>query len=246
MSKYFIEIRNRLLLLLLTWLSTILISYLYKEILLFSIVQPNIVFNFSNGSTFFYFIFTNVTEIFSVYLQLVLFLSFQIFILCVFYHMFNFLSPSLFNSEYFYLNLIFKTIVVVWIFSVILLSYILVPLTWNFFLSFQDLTKAYSFNLHFEAKLDEYLNFYIELYYLSVLYCQIFTILLLFLIHTNTNIKVIRKFRKLNYYFFVILSTLISPPDILSQVLISITTIALYEVLIFIFMFRASLILLIR
>ena len=66
MSKYFIEIRNRLLLLLLTWLSTILISYLYKEILLFSIVQPNIVFNFSNGSTFFYFIFTNVTEIFSV------------------------------------------------------------------------------------------------------------------------------------------------------------------------------------
>jgi sec-independent protein translocase protein TatC len=246
MSKYFIEIRNRLSLLLLTWFSTIFISYLYKEILLFSMVQPNTLLDFGTGSTFFYFIFTNVTEIFSVYLQLVLFLSFQVFVLGFFHHMFSFSSPSLFNSEYFYLNFIRKTIVGVWFFSVILLSYILVPLTWNFFLSFQNLTKAYSFNLHFEAKLDEYLNFYVELYYLSVLYCQIFTALFLFLIYTNTNIRIIRKFRKLNYYFFVIFSTLISPPDILSQVFISITTIALYEILLFIFIFRSSLILLIR
>lgn len=246
MSKYFVEIRNRFLLVLLTWFSTLFISYLYKEILLFSIVQPNLILDFSSGSTFLYFIFTNVTEVFSVYFQLVLFLSFQIFLLYFFYHMFSFLSPSLFNSEYFYLNFICKIIISIWVFSLILLNYILVPLTWNFFLSFQNLTKAYSFNLHFEAKLDEYLNFYIELYYFSVLYCQVFTILFLFLLYTNTNIKIIRKFRKLNYYLFVIFSTLISPPDILSQIFISITSIALYEILLFSFIFRSSLILLTR
>lgn len=246
MSKYFLEIKNRSLLLLLTWFSTILISYLYKEILLFSVVQPSLILNISTGSTFFYFIFTNVTEIFSVYLQLVLFLSFQVFVLCFFYHIFSFLTPSLFYTEYFYLKFLYKTIVGVWVFSVIFLSYMLVPLTWNFFLSFQSLTKAYSFNLHFEAKIYEYLSFYIELYYLSVLYCQIFVALFLFLIYTNTNIKIIRKFRKLNYYFFIIFSTLISPPDILSQILISSVTILLYECLIFSFMFRSSLILLIR
>lgn len=246
MSKYFLEIKNRSLLLLLTWFSTVLISYLYKEILLFSVVQPSLILNIGTGSTFFYFIFTNVTEIFSVYLQLVLFLSFQVSALCFFYHIFSFLSPSLFSTEYFYLRFLYKTIVGVWFFSVILLSYILVPLTWSFFLSFQSLTKAYSFNLHFEAKLYEYLSFYIELYYLSVLYCQIFVALFLFLIYTNTNIKIIRKFRKLNYYFFIIFSTLISPPDILSQILISSATILLYECLLFSFMFRSSLIRLIR
>lgn len=246
MSKYFLEIKNRFFLLLLTWVSTVLISYLYKEILLFSIVQPNLILNFGTGSAFFYFIFTNVTEIFSVYLQLVLFLSFQIFVLSFFYHIFSFLSPSLFYTEYFYLKFFYKTIVGVWFFSVILLSYMLVPLTWNFFLSFQSLTKAYSFNLHFEAKLDEYLSFYIELYYLSVLYCQVFAALFFLLINTNTNIKIVRKFRKLNYYFFILFSTLISPPDILSQVLISTVTILLYEFLLFSFMIRSSLILLIR
>lgn len=246
MSKYLIEIRNRVLLLLLTWFSTILISYLYKEILLFSIVQPNLVLDFSTGPTFFYFIFTNVTEVFSVYLHLVLFCSFQVFSLYFLYHMFSFLSPSLFNSEYLYLNFICKTIISVWFFSLILLGFILVPLTWNFFLSFQNLTKAYSFNLHFEAKLNEYLNFYVELYYLSVLYCQVFIALFFFLLYTNTNIKIIRKFRKLNYYLFVIFSTLISPPDIFSQVLISITSIIFYEILLFSFMFRWSSILLIR
>ena len=170
MSKYFVEIRNRFLLLLLTWFSTILISYLYKEILLFSIVQPNLVLDFSAGPTFFYFIFTNVTEVFSVYLHLVFFLSFQVFSLYFLYHMFSFLSPSLFSSEYLYLSSICKVILSVWVFSLILLSFVLVPLTWNFFLSFQNLTKAYSFNLHFEAKLNEYLNFYVELYYLSKKY----------------------------------------------------------------------------
>jgi hypothetical protein len=69
MFKYILEIKNRLFLLLFTCVSTLVICYLYKETLIFLLVKSNIFF--SNN---FYFIFTNVTEIFSVYIQYMLYI----------------------------------------------------------------------------------------------------------------------------------------------------------------------------
>jgi Sec-independent protein secretion pathway component TatC len=49
----------------------------------------------------------------------------------------------------------------------------------------------------------------------------------------SKNLKKIRKFRKLFYLIFVIFSTLTTPPDIISQVLVSVSLIASYELLLF-------------
>ena len=68
--KYYLEIKNRFLLLSLTWVSTILVSYFYKEILLFISIKPSIC---NNNSIIFYFIFTDVKEVFSVYIKLIFF-----------------------------------------------------------------------------------------------------------------------------------------------------------------------------
>jgi len=233
MIKYFLEIKNRLLLLLITILSTLLISYLYKETLLFLITQPErIMFKNSSYSSF-YFIFTNVTEILSVYVQLVTFLGFQMFLLFTFYHCFVFFSPAMFKSEYCFLYTLFKFSITVWFFSAIVANFLLVPITWDFFFSFQELFSSKFVNLHFEAKLTEYLDFYIFIYYLSIVYFQIFTILFFFLNYINNKIKLIQKCRKIFYYFFIIFSTLISPPDLISQFFISLVLIFIYEILVF-------------
>nr|WAJ48188.1 hypothetical protein CCFAOBFC_00003 [Haslea ostrearia] len=68
--RYYIELKNRFLLLLTTWISTLLVSYIYKEILLFIIIEPSL--NYSSQNML-YFIFTNVTEIFTVYLKIAIF-----------------------------------------------------------------------------------------------------------------------------------------------------------------------------
>jgi sec-independent protein translocase protein TatC len=236
MLKYFLEIKNRLVLLLITWFSTILVSYFYKEALLFVIIQP-ITFT-SLNEPLFYFIFTDVTEVLSVYLKLISFLSFQIFLVYIVYHLFNFLSSAFFQLEYSYCKFGIKIVGIIWLISAVLSTYFLIPLTWNFFLGFQDLTVTYSFNLHFEAKLYEYLYFYVSFYYLCGFYCQFFSLLLLFLNYTNVNIKVIKKFRKFYYYCFIILSTLISPPEILSQIFISLMAIFIYEFLLLLFLLK--------
>ena len=218
MSKYLSEFKNRFILLFITWISVIFVSYFYKETLLFLLVEPDLFNTFNMSSPLYYFIFTDILEIFSVYIQLILFLSSQILFLYFLYHFFTFLSSGLFFFEYLYLSFVLKTVIVIWSLSVLLSKYVLIPLTWNFFISFKSLS---SITLHFEAKLNEYLNFYISFYYLCIFYGQIFTLLLFFLFYLNTSISVIKKFRKLYYYLVFIISTLISPPEILSQILIS-------------------------
>jgi sec-independent protein translocase protein TatC len=246
LAKYLLEAKNRLFLLLLTGSSCFLVGYFYKETLLFLFVQPLMYQDTNSHSAVFYFIFTDVTEIFSVYIKLVSFLSIQLTLLYVLYHLFVFFSPAMYYKEYLYFNLVSKVIIFVWCFSIIMLTQILIPLTWKFFLSFQYLTSTRSVNLYFEAKLNEYLIFYISLYYLCVFYCQIFTVFFFFLNYINADIQIIRKFRKLYYFFFLVFATLVSPPDILSQFIISTAVIFLYEMLIFTFLLRAILRSLIR
>lgn len=226
--KYYLEIKNRFLLLTLTWISTVFVCYIYKEILLFLCLTK--VDSFSYSNVIFYFIFTDVKEVFSVYLQLVFFVGNQIFVFYLIFHSLAFISLGLYKFEYRYLKLMFYSGVFLWVFSFILLNQILLPISWNFFLSFQSLT---SFNLYFEAKLNEYLNFYIFFYYICTFYCQIFIILVFFFDYINTNLDLIKKCRKFFYYLFVFFSTLVTPPDVVSQILFSFAIIIIYEMLIF-------------
>ena len=133
MKTYLLEIRNRLILTFLTWLSIVMVSYLYKETLLFLLLQPNKLLESSKDPYSFYFIFTNVTELFSVYIQLIIFLSTQIVFIYLLYHCFSFLSLAFFNWEYRLFLSFLKLSLSVWCFSIILTNYILIPLTWNFF-----------------------------------------------------------------------------------------------------------------
>lgn len=225
--KYYLEIKNRFLLLLLTWISTVFVSYIYKEILLFlCLTKVNL---FYNSYVIFYFIFTDVKEVFSVYIQLIFFVGNQVLFYFFSFHILSFIALGLYKFEYKYFKLLFSSCIILWVFSFFLLNQILLPVSWNFFLSFQSLT---SFNLHFEAKLNEYIHFYIFFYYICTFYCQIFIFLVFFLDYTNTNLDLIKKFRKFFYYLFVFFSTLVTPPDIFSQILFSFAIIILYEMLI--------------
>ena len=236
--QYLIEIKNRLTLLLIAWLSTTLITYIYKEILLFIVVQPYTSTSIKESMNVSYFIFTDVTEILSVYLSLVMFLSFQVFYVHIAYHFLLFLSPALFYTEYKFCKVGIKVMMVVWAVSIALSTYWLIPVTWHFFLSFQNVSLRHSLNLHFEARLKEYLTFYISSYFIYMFYFQFFAFLLLFLNYANFSIKKLKELRKFNYYCFVLLSTALSPPEIVSQLCMGFIVILIYECTLFIYLLK--------
>lgn len=236
--KYLLEIKNRLALLVVAWLSTWLISYYYKETLLFVLVQQYTATGIKESMNISYFIFTDVTEILSVYLNLIMFLSFQVFYVCLLYHFFLFISPALFYAEYTFCRFGVKILSIAWGASIVLSTYLLIPITWQFFLSFQSLNLKNSFNLHFEARLKEYLHFYVSSYFMYLFYFQFFAILLLILNHANLSIEKLKEFRKFNYYCFIIMSTILTSSEVLNQLCMGLVIIILYELTLFIYLLR--------
>lgn len=230
MFKYLIEIQNRLILLTITLFSTLLICYFYKEVLLFLVIQAHL----STDNISFYFIFMNVTELFSVYLQLVFFFVLQTVLGYLFYHIFVFLSPAFFFYEYKYVNFFIKSSAFSLLFSVFLSNYYLIPFSWNFFLGFQSIQPFY-----FEARLNEYLAFYMNIYFLCLIYCQYSIVLFVFIVDINVNYLYIKKVRKLYYYMFLLFSTLVTPPDVFSQVFITLIMIGVYEIFLLLLIFKS-------
>lgn len=232
MLKYLLEIKNRFFLLFLTYSFTIAASYYCKDTLLFLIINPRFQINYKKDKLF-YFIFTDVTEVFSIYLKLIIFISFQVSLLYTIYHVFIFFSPALFKTEFKRLKVLLIFLFLIWLISGLLAHFMVIPVSWNFFLSFQNLILDESFNLYFEAKLSEYFYFYTSFYYICSFYFQSFFLLFYFLTYTNVSIK---KFRKLYYFGFVLLATFLCP-DFITQIILSLTCIAIYEIFLFTFLF---------
>jgi len=77
LKLYFLEIRNRIGLIILSWLLVFFVCYYYKETLLFLFIKPFIKLYLGCHSTS-YFIATNLTEIFSSYMLISFFIGNQL------------------------------------------------------------------------------------------------------------------------------------------------------------------------
>ena len=232
-KTYFLEIKNRLFLLIFVWFTVILVCYTFKEVLLLNIIKQGFCIKEP-----FYLIFTDVSEIFYVYIVLIFFIGNQVLFLYCLYHILIFLSPSLFKSEYIYLMFVLKISLTWFFFSIILFINFFFPICWEFFLSFQNLEIIKITTLYFESKINEYLYFYTSSYYTFVFCFQILAFLFLMFDFSKSNTELVQKFRKFFYYFFIIFSTLVTPPDVFSQLFLSSCLIFNYETLVFYFIYK--------
>ena len=211
------------------WIFTLLTCYFYKETILFMLIDSS---NYAEQ----YFIFTDISEIFYVYLQLTFFVSNQVTLMMLFYHSIIFLSSGLYKSEYEKLQFAFQVYILSWICSMILLNKIIIPVSWDFFLSFQSFHLVKSFSMDFEARILEYYSFFEKFYFICVLYFQVFLIPVLFFRYIKKDLYF--RFRKVFYYCCVVFATTITPPDVLSQICLSLFIIIGCEFLVYYFIIK--------
>ena len=221
--KYFIEIKNRGFLIILSWLVLALVSYLNKETLLFLLIKPLISKNID-----FYFISTNVVDVFNTYIDLVYFFSFQLTLIFSLYQLIVFLLPALYNSERYKIKTIAWVSLIFWLISLFVINTFTLPVCWDFFSSFQTSTNQY-INIFFEAKITEYFSLYILVYYITSLTFQIFVIVFLTINLLDKKFEFIKTTRKIFYMLFILLATLVTPPDVISQLLTVSCFILVYE-----------------
>ena len=240
---YYLEIKNRCFLILLAWGSTVLVSYIYRETLLFLFLKLNKIDYYYKIThlTDIYFIFTDITEVFYSYTQISLFMGNHIILAYILYHLLLFLSLGLYRYEYNFLFFITKLIFLFWFISIILFSFVALPSLWHFFFSFKDFTLIKSLKFHYEAKLSEFIQFFISVYYVCFIYSQIFTILIIFLNSIKKQLVMLKYFRKFLYYIFIFMITLITPPDIFSQLITSILIMVSLELVFFSFLIQINL-----
>lgn len=204
-----------------TWGFSFIASYTYKETILFYLTT------LTNSTRQSYFIFTNVTELLSAYIELVVFISTQITFFMTIYQGIVFLAGGLYKFELNRLKFLLKLFFFCWLASFLIVFLLLIPISWKFFLEFQNTD---SIDLFFEAKLSEYINFVINSYYLCLVSCQFLSVLFIIAINLSKNYKQTFSVRKYVYLLFIIFSTVITPPDVFSQILLSLALIGIYEV----------------
>lgn len=236
---YYLEIKYRFFLILLNWIFTIWMCCIYKSSLLFFLINSNS--KLINNYKHFYFIFTDISEIFYVNLNIIFFVSNQICLTLIIYHLLIFLSLGLYKTELLQSKFLFKTFLLTWLISALICYTLLIPASWSFFLSYQQNSiQQQPISLFFEAKLFDFVKYFIQFYNLCFFNCQFvmcLTILLNNYIKTHIQLKF---FRKIFYLIFLLFSTIITSPDVFSQIAITFFLIIMYEIVTFLNYFKLN------
>lgn len=163
-----------------------------------------------------YFILTSITELFNVFFNMSFFLVKYVLYYYAFYHIVSFLALGLYHKEYKYLKRVFIISLFLWALSTSIFWNILLPMTYDFFSSFQQKSTE-TLNVFFEPKLDEYLNFLFDVYSQSYTCFQLLLLIPIFLEYTITNLTALKDLRKVLYIIILSIATIVTPPEVLNQ-----------------------------
>ena len=241
-TKHFKEIQRRSFIILFSLIASIIISLLYSEELLFILTKPLLeissnptteIFDSSHSSSR-RFIFTDVTEVFITYLRMSITIAFFTQIPLIFYHTWHFKLPGLYKKERFFISRLFIGSIIFLTLSILFVYFIMIPIAWNFFLTYENNCLEGPFQLQLEAKVNEYVSLVVTLFMAVSFLFQLPVFLILLLYLKVVNLKGLMKQRRLFCIGSFILSALCSPPDIVSQLIMAIPLILLYELIIII------------
>ena len=150
--KYLSEVKYRFFFSFLAWLFIMVNCYCFKETLLYLFMKFSLT---SKNNTLFYFLTTDVAEVFIVHVKLSYYIATQLSIIFIYWQFFVFLSAGLHLFEHKYFKIVIITIVLGWLMCVFLINNCIFPTSWNFFLKFQEYLSFQNITLYFEIKLNE-------------------------------------------------------------------------------------------
>lgn len=233
-QEHFLELRKRIFLSVFFFVISFLVCYFFSEEIYQFLLQPfaEISSEYQNRRL----IYTSPTEAFTTYIKLsfylALFFSFPFFII----QLYLFLSPALYKNEKKNILLIFFFTPFLFLCGAIFAFYFIFPLALKFFASFetQSFASSQNFPIQLETKISEYLNFLLNLIFgFGIAFLS--PIFLLFLIRIDfLSIDDLRKKRRYWIVIIFIIAAILTPPDVLSQLSLSILMILFFEIVILI------------
>ncbi len=228
---HFKELRNRLIFCFIFLISIFIISFFYSEKITNILTYPlyDAVSDKENKRM----IFTGLPEVFVSYLKISLFSSFLVSFPFFIIQMSLFISPALYKKEKNFFIPLFYSIPFLFYIGVLFSYFFLIPIIWDFFVSFENLKSSNYFSIELESKFNEYIRLTMYLLF-STGFAFLFPIFLLILAKLKIiNSQILRNNRKYYFIGILIFGAVFTPPDIISQLGIAIPLFIFFELSIY-------------
>jgi sec-independent protein translocase protein TatC len=228
-TPHLFELRSRLLICATAFIIAVIVGYLLAADIFQILVLP---LSDAMGQGANRIIFTGLMEAFTSYLRIAFFFALFIAFPLIIYHTYSFLSPALYAKE----KRIIRLFAIIFPFMFYLggfLAYaVIFPMAFEFFLSFEVQQVGNMPALELEAKISEYLSLIMQIMIAFGFAFQLPVILLLLIMVGMVSAENLVKFRKYNLIIVFVIAAFLTPPDIISQIILAIPLLIFYELII--------------
>ena len=219
------ELRQKLLYVIIFFLLTFVISFYFSQSIFEFLAKPlTSILGEGNGL-----IYTALQEAFLTNVKVAFFTAAFISFPFLSIQIWSFVSPGLLKKEK---QISLPTLVAIpflFILGAAVVYYVISPIAWKFFLSFQT-SQADSINITLQAKMNEYLSLMMTFIFAFGLAFQLPVILLLLVRFGVLTINQLKSFRKYAIVLSFVFAAIVTPPDPFSQISLALPIIILYEI----------------
>lgn len=147
----------------------------------------------------------------------------------IMYELFRFISPALLENERKYSTKIMISVYSLFMIGVLMSYYILFPISFRFLGTYSVAAKV-----HTMITLDSYISTFVSLTLLLGIVFQLPVITFILAQMGILNARQMSKYRKHAFISILLIAAIITPPDIMTLILVALPLYAIYEISIFI------------
>jgi len=227
LAEHLIELRRRLLYCLLCFVFCFGFGYYFAEEIFQILCKPLVSALGDLGQR--RLIYTGLAEAFLTYLKVAFFVGVIATLPFLINQIWLFIAPGLYKAE--------RKLVLPFLFAtpflfaggVCFAYFFIMPNAWEFFLNFESLGSQTTLAVQLEARVTEYLSIAMQLIFAFGLCFQLPVALTLLARLGILSVKTLARGRKYAFLLILIISAMLTPPDVLSQLGLAVPLYILYE-----------------
>lgn len=212
-------------------LAGVVVSYVFAEPIYQFLLQPLV--DTLPDAAHRRMIYTGLTEAFFTYIKLAFFGGFMVALPVLLFQIYKFVSPGLYRQEkQVFLPFLFAAPVLFFV-GAALAYYMVLPMAWKFLLGFETAGGAGTLPIQLEARVSEYLSLVMHIILAFGVAFQMPVLLTLLVKVGVIDIDMLKRSRRYAIVAVFVFAAIITPPDIISQIMLAVPLLVLYELSIF-------------